>query len=164
MDSDSDDTCDYVCPICNRSFETMAGIRQHWSKSHSDSEIQAAIDSISQQSGSHTSNVSSTSHLNQPSTNAIPSNRDQSEHQSLVETLRNRATCSLCGFLAKNERGLNIHMRVHDSRTISGTQNVRQPHPDLDSLDEAGIIQKFGELMYKCKCSIPLVRIIQKSV
>lgn len=32
-----------ICPICERDFGTIAGIRQHWTKSHTDEEIQAAI-------------------------------------------------------------------------------------------------------------------------
>lgn len=41
VDSDSDDE-NNVCPICSRSFSSLAGVRIHW-RVHSPEEIQAAI-------------------------------------------------------------------------------------------------------------------------
>ena len=32
-----------VCPICMRCFNSVAGLKQHWTKDHSDAEIKAAI-------------------------------------------------------------------------------------------------------------------------
>lgn len=45
MDSDDSesDGLDNVCPICERAFSSMAGLRQHWSKKHSAEEINDLI-------------------------------------------------------------------------------------------------------------------------
>lgn len=41
MESDSDEV-ENICPICSRSFTTIAGVRTHW-RIHSNEEIDAAI-------------------------------------------------------------------------------------------------------------------------
>lgn len=75
--------------------------------------------------------------------------------------------CQICSTNLKkcdSQRGLKTHRRVHSAQPISSVQQFAAPNADIESLDEASIINKFGEIMYKCKCSIPMVRIIQKSV
>lgn len=66
--------------------------------------------------------------------------------------------------MAKNERGLKIHERKHVNQQLPFEHQVSQSPIDLDLQNLASVVQKFGEILYKCKCSIPLVRIIQKSV
>lgn len=45
MDSDDPDPEEKnnVCPICERDFKTLAGIRQYWARGHSEEEMQAAL-------------------------------------------------------------------------------------------------------------------------
>lgn len=84
--------------------------------------------------------------------------------QQANDVINQRKVCA-CGFVAKNQRGLNIHARTHgDASTNSSSHTVDPTQFQFNSLNEADLIRKFGELMYKCKCRIPLVRIIQKSV
>lgn len=158
MDSDSDGSeAENVCPICGKSFETMAGIRQHWTKGHSVSDIQSAVD-INTQRLSTAPSASS-----QPSTTHSTVNCNQNTIDSPSQAVRNRVTCDICGFLAKNERGLGVHARTHGIQPmLEATEPACQI--EIESLDDAGLIRKFGELLYRCKCNIPLVRIIQKSV
>lgn len=42
-----------ICPMCDRDFATLAGMRQHWTKSHSFEEIQAAIAKNTQDFSQH---------------------------------------------------------------------------------------------------------------
>lgn len=69
-----------------------------------------------------------------------------------------------CGFTAKNQHGLSIHSsRMHKNET-SGNVNIA-PQPLLDVGDPAfDDVELFGVLLSKCRSSIPVVRIIQKSV
>lgn len=136
-DSDSDDSNNNICPICNRSFETIAGIKQHWTKSHSTSEIQTAIEQNSQEPVLPSSSVQAV----RPARNDLPI-------QSAHDIVLNRVTCRICNF--------------HSNRPTPTTQSALPEHFTIDFQGEANIIQKFGEILYKCKCSIPLVRIIQK--
>lgn len=128
MDSetDSDDPCN-ICPICNRSFVTIAGIKQHWSKSHSTSEIQSAIDQNSQVP------VSSSVPLAPPAPNRPPS-------QMPNVALASRVTCRICNFLAKNDIGLKIHERIHVNQPILTSQQAPPPHFDINFQDEVHII------------------------
>lgn len=137
----------------------MAGIRQHWTKGHTISEIEQAVKNNSQPS------VPSTSVID-PGTlqTAPPSIISPFDSHSSSEALRNRITCNVCGFLAKNERGLTVHAGSHVSQPASTSSATSTFQFDYESLDELSLIRKFGELLYKCKCSIPLVRIIQTSV
>lgn len=163
MDSNSEDGDENVCPICFRCFDTMAAIRQHWTKGHT---IDAAIDNRSRSINTPSQQPSTTSALLGEFQGRLARNTSASScsgAMSSSEILTNRATCNICGFLAKNDRGLNIHMGIHN-RNINPSPPELQPPMDLDLRDEASIIQKFGKLIYKCKCSIPMVRIIQKSV
>lgn len=158
MDSESDDSDDNICPICNRSFETMAGIRQQWTKGHSDSEIVAAINNNSQ--------------LPTPASRTLPTSTIASSTQSssarttnppsllLVEIL-NRVTCIACGFLAKNERGLKIHWGF---TTVNLLLWNRTSHWLQQISTHVTKPASFGNSVSCFKCSIPLVRIIQKSV
>lgn len=130
-------------------------------RGHSDSEIQAAMNRNTLLSATNNSQVTSS---NIPNTQLASLNRTNSPARSASNTLSDRVTCRTCGFLAKNDRGLKVHARIHnDVQLPSASVHNAQQQVDLSSLDEAGMIQKFGELLYKCKCSIPLVRIIQKS-
>lgn len=51
-----------ICPICTSDFASIAGLRQHWTKSHNDEETQAAIagkmESLSQKSHSSSTTTS----------------------------------------------------------------------------------------------------------
>lgn len=47
--SSEDDGKPNICPICYRGFATVAGLRQHWTKSHSSDEINEIMTSRSQQ-------------------------------------------------------------------------------------------------------------------
>lgn len=158
-ESESDDDTENICPLCEKKFETLAGIRQHWTKSHTQSEIQAAINNRTQMQPS-SSIVGS-----QPAFTSAQQTQQQiagSHIQSSSDTIRNRVTCSICGFLAKNDRGLRVHSRTHETqRNSSMPTSDSTNHFDISTLDEATMIRKFGELLYKCKFSIPLVRIIQ---
>lgn len=157
MESDSEDATEYVCPICQRSFNSMAGIRRHWSKGHSDSEIEESVNNFTQ-------NVPTNILSNSVNSQSIPPIiSTSSSNATAPNQIVNRVTC-FCGFLAKNERGLNIHLRIHNDQDSTGDPQGLPAHFDFDPHDTASIIQKFGELVYKCKCNIPIVRIIQKSV
>lgn len=157
MDSDSDDGTEHVCPICQKSFDSMAGIRIHWSKGHSKQEINVSItNAISQYIP-----VDNPTNIN-CSQSMEPSHTANSTPPS--EVVNNRATCNKCGFLAKNERGLDVHLRSHNNQDAIGDPQEFPAQFDFDPNDTKDIIQRFGELIYKCKCSIPIVRIIQKSV
>lgn len=162
MESDSDDGEENVCPICHRAFETMAGIRQHWTRGHTTDEIETAInESLSQ----HLPNIASSLNVNmQTSSHDTASNAGSSSAQSASELLANRITCNDCGFVAKNERGLNVHLRSHNNQESMGEPQNFPAQFDFNPHDTTDIIQRFGESIYKCKCSVPLVRIVQKSV
>lgn len=45
MDSEDPDTDGKtnVCPICKNGYPTMRGLKQHWSRGHTDEEINAAV-------------------------------------------------------------------------------------------------------------------------
>jgi len=78
--------------------------------------------------------------------------------------LSNRVSCELCGFLAKNKHGLSIHMRKHKRVVVDDV--VSQEPVDVAS-NEASVSEvliEFGFLLNKCRISVPLTRIIQKSV
>lgn len=161
MDSDSDSGAEHVCPICQRSFDSMAGIRRHWSKGHTTGEIEEAVNiAISQNipAGDTVNIVNS-----QPTIQPTGSQRILNPNTQ-NEIVNNRVTCAVCGFLAKNERGLNIHLRTHNNQDSIGDPQEFPAQFDFDPNDTKAIIQRFGELIYRCKSSIPIVRIIQKSV
>ncbi len=162
MASDSDDGEENVCPICHRTFETMAGIRLHWTRGHTMNEIDTAInESLTQ----HLPNIPPPPDVNtQTQSRSTVSSAASSSAQSATELLANRITCNDCGFVAKNERGLNVHLRSHNNQETVGDPQHLPAQFDFDPNSTADIIQRFGELIYKCKCSVPLVRIIQKSV
>lgn len=50
MESSEVEECERIniCPICNRDFNTLAGLRQHWTKSHSNKEINSIIEQKTQ--------------------------------------------------------------------------------------------------------------------
>lgn len=160
-ESDSDDEFRNVCPICDRRFETLAGVKQHFSRGHTDTEVQSFIENKSQ-----TPPTSATAPQRSSTDSANAPQRSSTDNQnSSSDALRNRSTCTVCGFIAKNERGLKGHsIRMHGTHTTTSSQPIPPPQIDIDLSDEPNLIRKFGELLYKCKCSIPLVRIIQKSV
>lgn len=167
MESDSDDSkgSENICPICWRSFDTLAGIRQHWTKGHTASEFEQAVNDNSQRSAATISASSPPA----PSTSvSVPpatlSNIDPVITHPSSDLLRNRILCNVCGFLAKNERGLKRHASTHGRQPATTSASTPTLQFDFESLDDSSLIRKFGELLYKCKCSIPLVRIIQKSV
>lgn len=156
MDTDSDDDSGNICPICWRQFDTIAGIRQHWARGHSDSEIQEAI-KVKTQSQPLPDQSNST-------LTTAPNCLTSTSTQQANDVINQRKVCA-CGFVAKNERGLKIHARTHEAAsTDSSSHSVDPTQFQFNSLSEADLIRKFGELLYKCKCTIPMVRIIQKSV
>ncbi len=75
-------------------------------------------------------------------------------------------TCSVCGFLAKNARGLSIHMHKH--KRVDGVSNLSEDKAAfIDSSGETDVsemLEVFGSLLNRCRISVPLTRIIQKSV
>lgn len=157
MDSDPDEAEENgcICPICQRSFKSLAAIRQHWARGHSENEFQDAVQNNTQ--SQQLSVVPS-------QTPIAPISTGNTNTSSSIETIRSRATCSVCGFLAKNERGLNVHARSHVSLQPSTSSTSTTTLYAFQPVNEGDLIRKFGELLYKCKCSLPLVRIIQKSV
>lgn len=81
-------------------------------------------------------------------------------------SVSDRVTCD-CGFLAKNAHGLSVHMSKH-KRVNDVTDNAsRDARSNVDNLDEESIsemLTTFGLLLNQCRVSVPLTRIIQKSV
>lgn len=51
LNEPNDDGKVNVCPICRRNFNTVAGLKQHWTKGHSVDEINAAIAAKTQNIG-----------------------------------------------------------------------------------------------------------------
>lgn len=82
--------------------------------------------------------------------------KDEQHKDNLDES---RVSCNVCGFIAKNSRGLKIHTNVHN-KSIS----PNKAQPKKMSVKFQVDLQLFGVLLNECKISIPIVRIIQKSV
>lgn len=80
----------------------------------------------------------------------------------------NRVTCSNCGFIAKNAHGLSIHMHKHKRDHADVVGNLTKDEGINCHFSEEGYVSKllndFGLLLNKCRVSVPLTRIIQKSV
>lgn len=86
----------------------------------------------------------------------------------MIEDLpHGRVSCEVCGFLAKNRHGLNIHMRVH-KRVSENDELVEDEDGRISEFsagrDVSDILDEFGLLLNCCRLSVPLTRIIQKSV
>ena len=79
--------------------------------------------------------------------------------------LSDRVICD-CGFLAKNNRGLKVHMRKHERENLSHIvdQDPTDSIPTNREVDSSFILNEFSLLLNKCRTSVPLTRIIQKSV
>ncbi|XP_037044233.1 uncharacterized protein LOC119080104 [Bradysia coprophila] len=85
---------------------------------------------------------------------------------SSEEVVSDRVVCSACGFLAKNARGLKVHMARH-----KGVSDVVNPSVGVDGFSGSSgkvgsseCLEDFGVLLNRCRLSVPLTRIIQKSV
>ncbi len=88
-------------------------------------------------------------------------NNDVIENESESRIGDSRVSCNVCGFLAKNQRGLNIHMNVHKKQILSDNNSTEQnQNKRTDAVD----VKLFGILLNECKNSIPLIRVLQKSV
>ena len=88
---------------------------------------------------------------------------------SIVDvSVSDRVSCKICGFLAKNSHGLSIHMRKHKRVVDVGedvsSQGCDENVPDQNVVFLSGVLDEFGFLLNKCRLSVPITRIIHKSV
>lgn len=81
-------------------------------------------------------------------------------------SISGRVTCEVCGFLAKNAHGLSIHMRKHRRVNVVDLVSKDNDCGDVFSVEGSlsSILDDFGMLLNRCRVSVPLTRIIQKSV
>lgn len=114
------------------------------------------------------------------SLNSVKNNGDRPVRQRLIrkckgksvtyssevtaEDISDRISCEECGFLAKNSHGLKIHMSKHKRANIVDDLIHFEVKENVDDLNVADVLEDFGLLLNKCRVSVPLTRIIQKSV
>lgn len=129
-----------LCPICERGFTTVAGLRQHWTKSHSTVEIDAIIANKTQQISQQTPTIqsvqsSTTAHSASTVWNKfqiisddVSSSSGKSYHQ--FDTIDNDASgdclfSAVLEFLRIQKISANTPSNVHELRAMAVNHIVR---------------------------------------
>lgn len=157
---------DFKCIPCNKSFASSKGLKIHQShhnklthkinakklKRQRDSKDEYVPSKNSENVMESIKDLNEFLKLNNEENKSNKSNHTSSDGFSRVQ-------CNVCDFIAKNERGLKIHTNIHK-------KSVPSDNPPPKKMINANQIdfKLFGILLNECKNSVPIIRIIQKSV
>lgn len=170
-----------VCPICHRDFSTVAGLRQHWTKSHPADEIQRVItrntSSILQQQVQPNSTIShviadNPSNGPQPTNNAPPSNTPSLNPVSVANTDQQLQFFTFLQTLKANVRvvkripkAARFHASQEYTRTLEGcVNNIKSWEAWYRLLSFPYVVFKAPDRNDKTTSKLSLATIIKRNV